>query len=149
MIKSIEKSEKLESNESLEKIYRKFESLISELNKKEVPAGISKSINQEIDTANSIIANSNEKIKGLKKIYSGILILVRKEMGFVGKQYYKNLWIKRGLLFFGVPLSLAFYIVSESPGLFAIGMAMGLPIGAAIGDNKSKVSKNNNKLLYL
>lgn len=149
MINKCKERENIGQNKKLEKSYQKIQALVEELNKIEIPAEISSSINKDISKLDSFKGADNMLTKAINKTYSGILKLVRIELGLVPRHYYQNIWMALGLSVFGVPLGILYSTVTDNPGLFTIGIAMGLPIGLAIGIEKDKKAEKENKQLQI
>ncbi len=123
--------------------------MVEELNKKEIPDEIEAMINKEISLIDSFTGTDKELIKTINKTYTNILNLVRNKLGLVPKHYYQNLWMALGLSVFGVPFGILWFVASNNPAMFAIGIPLGLPIGIAVGSQKDKKAAKENKQLQI
>jgi hypothetical protein len=54
-----------------------------------------------------------------------------------------------GLSVFGVPLGFVYAAATDNPGLFSVGIAMGLPIGLAIGMQMDKKKEREGKQIQI
>lgn len=123
-----------------------FNKLVEILNTKSLPQNIVEKINYEISLLNSteIIGNSYKHL--LKKKQIAILKLLEKELKFVPKNYYRNLWLALGMTAFGLPLGVAFGLSLGNIGLLGIGLPIGMAIGLFVGSSMDKkaLEKVNN-----
>jgi CHAT domain-containing protein len=149
MIKQPKPPEIIDQHGKLAKSFHKLVVLVDELNKKEIPADMQEQINLEIDTIGKFEENPDEQTKTVKKVYQKLLNLIRKQLGIVPEKYYQNIWMVLGLTVFGVPLGILYAAATSNPGLFTIGIAMGLPIGLAIGIQMDKKAARENKQIQI
>jgi hypothetical protein len=124
-----------------------FQQLISELNKKEIPEPIAKSINSDIDVLNGFSGSAREMLSLFRKKQASILKTLEKELKLVPKNHYRNLWLALGMSAFGLPLGVAFGISMGNLGLLGIGLPIGLGIGVALGTSLDKKAKAAGKQL--
>lgn len=136
-------------NKKLNKVYNQFDSLLSELKKKELTKEIVDSINSGINQINSVSESEKALKKQIKKTQSQILKLVEKELGLVTKNHYRNMWMAIGMSVFGIPLGVAFGTSIGNMGLLAIGLPIGMAIGIGIGSGKDKKALEEGKQLNL
>ena len=66
----------IQTNIKLNRLYRQFEQLISELNKRELPQDILLSINQDIESLNKLSDTDKKLKKELQKKLSSIIALI-------------------------------------------------------------------------
>ncbi len=133
--------EGIDENRQLLKAYNKMQLLIDVLNKKEIPESILKMINTDIQRINCFSGNHLELKKGLRKSYSRILKLLEKELEWVLKDHYRNLWMS-----IGVALGLAFSASFDNNGM---GLIIGLVMGIIVGNNLDKKAAQSGKQLDL
>ena len=140
----------LESDIRLSQLYSQFDTLLSELRKKEVPDSIIQTINnevEEINTSDSLTTNDLRKV--IKKKQTAILRLIEKDLKLVPKNYYRTLWLALGMTVFGMPLGVLAGVLLGQPGLFAIGLPIGVAIGVTVGTLMDKTAAKENRQLNL
>lgn len=140
----------LESDIRLNQLYSQFDTLLSELRKKEVPDSIIQTINnevEEINTSDSLTTNDLRKV--IKKKQTAILRLIEKDLKLVPKNYYRTLWLALGMTVFGIPLGVLAGVLLGQPGLFAIGLPIGVAIGVTVGTLMDKTAAKENRQLNL
>lgn len=130
----------IDTNVKLKEAYVQFESLLFELRKKDLPEGLVRSINQDIEALNSTSISGEAMRKIIKKTQTKMIKLLEKELKLVPKNYYRNLWLALGMTAFGLPIGVAFGTILGNMAFLGIGLPMGLALGLAIGsgmDNKA------------
>lgn len=140
----------LASDTRLNQLYSQFDTLLSELRKKEVPDSIIQTINnevEEINTSDSLTTNDLRKV--IKKKQTAILRLIEKDLKLVPKNYYRTLWLALGMTVFGMPLGVLAGVLLGQPGLFAIGLPIGVAIGVTVGTAMDKTAAKENRQLNL
>lgn len=140
----------LASDIRLNQLYSQFDTLLSELRKKEVPDSIIQTINnevEEINTSDSLTTNDLRKV--IKKKQTAILRLIEKDLKLVPKNYYRTLWLALGMTIFGIPLGVLAGVLLGQPGLFAIGLPIGVAIGVTVGTLMDKTAAKENRQLNL
>lgn len=140
----------ISSDIRLSQLYSQFDTLLSELRKKEVPDSIIQTINNEvgeINTSNSLTTNDLRKV--IKKKQTTILKLIEKDLKLVPKSYYRTLWLALGMTAFGIPLGVLAGILLGKSGLFAIGLPIGVAIGVTVGTLMDKTAAKENRQLNL
>lgn len=115
-----------------------LDELLTELRKKQIPANIAQSINEDIEALNSATISDTDFGKLVKQKQSKIIKLVEKELKIVPQKYYTKLWLALGMSVFGIPLGVAFGISIGNLGLLAIGLPIGMGIGALAGSGMDK-----------
>ena len=139
----------IEQNKKLNKVYTKFEKLLIELRKKDIPYEIASSINNSIEQINSNLDSEQKLIKLIKKIQSIIIKLIERELKLVPKNYYQNTWLVLGMTIFGVPFGVAFGSILDNMGLLGIGIPIGMGIGILIGMSMDKKAFKEGRQLDL
>jgi len=140
----------LESDIRLNQLYSQFDTLLSELRKKELPDSFIQTINnevEEINTSDSLTTNDLRKV--IKKKQTAILRLIEKDLKLVPKNYYRTLWLALGMTVFGIPLGVLAGVFLGQPGLFAIGLPIGVAIGVTVGTAMDKTAAKENRQLNL
>ena len=137
-IKELTKRPSIGQNKKLICTYDKYDKLLTELKKKELPKEIVNSINTGIDQINSVSGSEKELRKQIRKTQSSILKLIEKELKLVPKNHYRNTWMAIGMAVFGVPLGAAFGTSQGNMGLIGIGIPIGMVIGMAVGSSMDK-----------
>ncbi|HZH69617.1 MAG TPA: hypothetical protein VFD80_04115 [Flavobacteriaceae bacterium] len=130
----------IDTNVKLKEAYVQFESLLFELRKKDLPEGLVRSVNQDIEALNSTSISGEAMRKIIKKTQTKMIKLLEKELKLVPKNYYRNLWLALGMTAFGLPIGVAFGTILGNMAFLGIGLPMGLALGLAIGsgmDNKA------------
>jgi predicted RND superfamily exporter protein len=128
----------IDNNIKLKEKYLQFQKLLMELRKKELPEGIVKSVNQDIQNLNSFSVSGDELRKIITKKQNGILKLLEKELKLVPKNYYRNLWMVLGMSVFGIPMGVAFGASLGNMAFLGIGLPIGMAIGTAVGAGMDK-----------
>ncbi|CAN5301959.1 hypothetical protein BH09BAC3_BH09BAC3_19050 [soil metagenome] len=124
-----------------------FQQLITELEKKGIPAEMVNSINTDIELVNSIAGSGSEILKQLKKSQIRILKMLEKELKLVTINHYRNMWLAVGISAFGIPFGVAIGISLGNLGLLGIGFPIGMGIGWAVGSSMDKKAKESGRQL--
>lgn len=128
----------LDNHAKLKETFGQFEKLLFELQKRDLPNALAISINKDIEEINATASSENDFLKVIKRKLTGILKLLEKEVKWVPKNYYRNLWIAFGMSVFGIPLGVAFGASLGSMAYLGIGLPIGLAIGIAVGSGMDK-----------
>jgi len=144
--KELEKRPGYHSDKKLAKKYAEFDKLIDELKKKEIPEEIVNRINQDIEELNTLSGSNSDFLKQLRKVQSGVLKLVEKELKLVIKNHYRNMWLGIGVAL-GVPFGVAFGTSLGNMAFIGIGIPIGMAIGIAIGTSMDTNAQKNGKQL--
>ena len=137
-IKELKKRPSIDQNKKLISAYSQFDKLLNELKKKKLPEEIVKFINKGVEQINSVLVSEKELRKQIRKIQSGILKLIEKELKLVTKNHYRNTWLALGMAAFGIPLGVAFGMSLRNLAFLGIGLSIGLAIGIAVGTGMDK-----------
>lgn len=122
----------------LRETYSKFNQLIFELRKKELPEDLIIRLNEEIEEI-SLRANTEKNLrKDIKKTQTSILKTLEKEVKIVPKNYYQNLWLGLGMTIFGIPFGIVLGTSLGNASFSGLGLPIGMGIGIAIGSEKDK-----------
>lgn len=87
--------------------------------------------------------------KQIRKIQSGILKLIEKELKLVTKNHYRNTWLALGMAAFGIPLGVAFGTSLGNIAFIGIGLPNGLTVGIAVGTGMDKKAFEEGKQMDL
>ena len=131
----------------LEKRYQKFQTLISEIQNREIPETVSMGINEKIEALNQVSGTDHNFSTKLRKTQSSIVNILLKEVKIVPKNYYRNLWLGLGMAVFGVPLGVAFGAALDNMAFLGIGLPMGMAIGIAVGTAMDEQAKKEGRQL--
>ena len=131
----------IDENKRLLKAYKRMKALIEVLRTREIPTGIMKTINTDIQKVNNFSGTQVELRKCLRKSYSQTLRLFEKKLGWVTKDHYRNLWMSIGLA-----LGVAFSASFDNNG---IGLIIGLALGMTVGINPDEKANAEGKQLDL
>ena len=125
-------------DKKLSNIYFQFGELLREIEKKELTLNIIESIKQDVQEINSSSFKGNELRKLVKQKQTKILKHLEKGLKIVPKNHYRNIWLPVGMTAFGIPIGVAFGIVTNNMALLAIGFPFGMFFGTAIGSSLDK-----------
>lgn len=131
------------------KIFLKFEALLKDLSNKKLSDKTIDQINMMVYELNNSLAKERVYHENLKKAYSDILKMLKKEENIVPKDHYRNLWMALGISTFGIPIGVAFGIALGNMAFLVIGLPIGMAVGLAIGTNLDKKALKNNKQLNI
>ncbi|MEE4178257.1 MAG: hypothetical protein V2I46_12200 [Bacteroides sp.] len=137
----------LEAGSRLHQRYVKLQALLAELDKRGLPEALALAIDQEIMSLNAAAANGKAYKRRLAKTHDQVLKMIREKLGWVPKNYYRNLWMALGLAVFGIPLGMSLGISLGSMAFLGIGFPMGIAIGIAIGTNLDQKAAEEGKQL--
>ena len=127
----------------LSRIYVQFNELLKQLRQKELPHKIIETFNQDIEELNSTSLTGNGLRKLFKKKQTKILKLLEKELKFVPKNYYRNLWLAVGMSVFGVPVGIAYSLIfTDNMAFLGVGIPIGMIIGMLLGSSMDKKAYN-------
>lgn len=119
-------------------LYQQLETLLNELEKKEISDTTREIINQQVEAINSASLNDKALPKLLKEKQTGILKMLEKEYKLVPKNYYRTMWLAAGLAAFGVPIGIALGFLLGNMAYLGIGFPIGMTIGMALGASMDK-----------
>jgi len=122
----------------LNETHAQFKKLLIELETRELPDAVVISINNDIDEINSMTNIGNEWRKQLKQRLQRIIKLLEKELKLVPRNYYRNMWMAKGMAVFGIPLGAAFGTTLGNMAYLGIGLPIGLAIGLGFGNGMDK-----------
>ncbi len=148
-LKQLNKNQDIENNKKLFKKFNYLRNLIGELNKRELPSNISKSINNKIEEINSFTGSDKEVIKLLRINTSFILKLVEKKLKLVLKNHYRTQWMAIGLSAFGIPFGVVFGAALKNMAFIGVGIPIGMAMGIGIGTAKDQKAFDNGNQLNL
>ena len=127
--------------------YEQLALLLSELKTKELPEGMIRFINVEVEGLN-YNPNSGKKLrKQMVRKQQKIIKVLEKELNLVPKNYYQNHWMALGMVVFGIPLGTAFGTGTGNISFLGVGLPLGLVIGMLIGSGLDKKAKKENRQL--
>lgn len=136
-----------DQNKKLTKAYQRMQSLITALNKKEIPKEISTLINQDIEAINSFIGVDKDLKKTINKTYSKTISLIEQKLKLVCRNHYRTLWLALGMSGFGIPMGVAFSAALDNYAFIGIGIPIGMVIGMALGAEMDKKAEKEGRQL--
>jgi hypothetical protein len=143
----LKKIPNIEQDKKLLKKYAYFEKLINELKKRDLPAEIMGTINQNIEEINAISGSNEERRKRLQQSISKILKLLEKKIKLVPRNHYRDLWMVLGMSVFGMPMGVAIGAGLDNMAFLAIGIPIGMAIGMGIGAGMDKKAQEEGRQL--
>jgi membrane protein insertase Oxa1/YidC/SpoIIIJ len=149
MIISLQKTETIDSNKRFARDFYSFQSLIDALNKKDIPADLTTSINQIIIFINSMHASDKIVIRRIEEGKNKILEMVERRLGLVRKKQYHNYWITMGVTLYGLPVGVVLYFLSGNLAFIIPGLPIGMLIGIWVGNRKDRKAETNGKQLEI
>ena len=140
--------QELASDKKYNRSLSKLSSLIEAINQKNVPQSFSDLSNQKILELDRLTGPVRKHRKALDQTYQDLMTRARKELNLVTKNYYQNLWMALGLSVFGVPMGIGLsFALRGDISLMGAFLAMGLPIGLAIGAGMDKKAAKEGRQL--
>ena len=127
--------------------FESFQKLIDELNKNDIPAEMTISINKDVDDINRFVGSAKDTSRLLNKRQTQIATKLEKELKLVTINHHRNKWLALGMAAFGLPIGVAFGISMGNLGLLGIGLPIGLGIGVLVGMSLDKKAKESGKQL--
>lgn len=115
------------------RVFLQLRNLLTELNKRQLPANIVEEINQHVQEINSYSHTGRDLAKLVKQKQTVILALLEKKLKIVPMKHYTKRWLAAGMSVFGLPMGVAFGLSLGNMGFLAIGLPMGMGMGAAVG----------------
>lgn len=134
-------------NKKTAKRLERFNKLLNELKKRELPSNMEKSINHEIKKLNNCSKMNIKLSLQIIKSQSRITQKLAKELQIVPKNYYRNQWLAIGMAAFGIPIGAAFGASFGNMAFIGLGLPIGMSIGMALGAQKDKKAKKNGNQL--
>jgi len=116
-----------------ENLYGQLGQLLHELERRDLPAGVTAQRESDIERLNSMEDSSRSFAGTIKKTENKIIKLVEKELKIVPKNHYRKLWFVLGMSAFGMPIGVAFGLIVGNIGLLGLGLPIGMGIGLAVG----------------
>jgi len=124
--------------------------LISEIEAKSIPEEVCFKINYQIDKVNFSYRENDGLIKKQLDIaFRKILNILKRDLGIIPENYYRNLWLALGMSVFGLPLGALIATLTSNTSYLVFGMLMGIVIGIAYGSKKDKDALQENKVIIL
>lgn len=120
------------------KLFDQYQQLLTELNKRTLPDGISSFLNSTTEELNNTTLSGKPLRKLLKQHQTTVLKRLEKELKLTPKHYYRTLWMVVGMSAFGIPLGMAFGISIGNLGMLGIGLPIGMAMGIAVGNRLDK-----------
>lgn len=148
-LKSLKKRPKTERFPRALKTFNKFNQLLKDLSQKKLSVATINKINTMVYDLNHSLAKQRVYHENLRKAYSDIIKILRKEEKIVQKDYYRNQWLALGMSTFGIPIGVVFGLVFGNMAYIGAGLPIGMAVGLAIGINLDKKARNDNKQLNL
>lgn len=128
----------LNSNEKLSNKYKTFKALIDELNSRSLPDSVAEKIEMEVLHNKQITGDAQSELAELRKRQTNVLSILQKDLNIVPKNHYMSLWMALGMAAFGIPLGVAYGLMSDNMAMLSIGIPIGMGIGIAIGSGLDK-----------
>lgn len=128
-------------------LYQQLETLLNELEKKDISDQTKETINQQVEVINSTSLKDKALSKLLKEKQTGILKMLEKEYQLVPKNYYRTMWLAAGLATFGLPIGIAFGFLLANMAFLGIGLPIGMTIGMALGASMDKQAEAEGRQL--
>ena len=125
----------------------KLNTLLAELETRNLPESLSNTINKKVEKLNDLEGSEKELYKAYIKFQHSMIRLLKEEIGIVKKGHYKQMWTALGMSVFGVPLGVGFGTALGNMGFLGIGFPIGMVIGAAVGTKKDKAAAAEGKVL--
>ncbi|WP_026755557.1 glycine zipper family protein [Sediminibacter sp. Hel_I_10] len=140
-----------DSNENLKiaRAFVQFETLISELKKRELPDHIVNFVNTAVSKVNSSSEDEKPFRNLLKTSQTAVIQELEKELKLVPKNHYRNKWLAIGMAVFGIPLGAAFGAIIGNMGLIALGLPIGMVFGMALGSKMDEKAREEGRQLDL
>lgn len=136
------------TNAKLNSLYLQFKQLLAELRTKQLNSDLISSINSDIEEINTSLFVGDDLKKLVKQKQTSILKQL-KDLKFIPKHYYRNLWMVLGLSAFGLPIGMIFGFSIGNIGLMGVGLPIGMAIGTVVGTAMDKKAFNEGRQLDL
>lgn len=137
----------LSNTAKLENAFNQFDTLLTELRKKEIPSQLIDRINAHVVEINSFAGSGTDFRKFIKMKQSAIINLLAKEAKIVPKNYFQTIWMSMGMAAFGIPIGVAIGTATKNMGLLGVGLPIGLGLGVVVGRKMDeKAAKENRQL---
>lgn len=137
----------LSNTAKLENAFNQFDTLLTELRKKEIPSQLIDRINAHVVEINSFAGSGTDFGKFIKMKQSAIVNLLAKEAKIVPKNYFQTIWMSMGMAAFGIPIGVAIGTATKNMGLLGVGLPIGLGLGVVVGRKMDeKAAKENRQL---
>lgn len=137
------------TNAKLNSLYLQFKQLLAELRTKQLNSDLISSINSDIEEINTSLFVGDDLKKLVKQKQTSILKQLEKDLKFIPKHYYRNLWMVLGLSAFGLPIGMIFGFSIGNIGLMGVGLPIGMAIGTVVGTAMDKKAFNEGRQLDL
>ena len=127
--------------------YALLETLLFELEQRQLPEVVLEDINREIEKINSCLPSEKNRNTILYKSRSSIIHLLEKKLELVPKNHYRNRWLALGIAAFGIPLGTIFSMSLDNYAFIGLGLPFGVALGISIGTSLDKKALENGKQL--
>ncbi|WBL21344.1 hypothetical protein [Zunongwangia sp. HRR-M8] len=146
-LKRIKPRADIAQNKKSYKTFSQFMGFTEVIKQHELTDPVIEKLNVEIDKVNEAPI---KKLKNqIKKSQLKMLQIIEKDLKLVPKNYYQNTWIAIGISAIGIPLGTVFGLVLDNMAYLGLGIPIGLAIGFAIGSQKDKKAKEENRQMNM
>ena len=99
---------------------------------------------------NSFAHRKEGKLKRQLEItHHRILYILRRDVGIIPENYYRNLYLALGMSVFGLPLGALLASLLGNSSYLIFGMLFSLAAGIAFGSRKDQIADKENKVIRL
>lgn len=137
----------ISTDKNLSYIFTQFSALLDDVRKRDLAENIVLQINLAIDKINNSILEGKKLARFIELEQASILDNIEEEIGLVPKNHYRNHWISRGSMMFGIPIGILLGLSFGNKVLFGIGLPIGMILGVAYGIKLDKDAFKENKQL--
>lgn len=123
----------MEDQKRLKEQFRKLETLLACLRKREMPVAIEDELDAHIQELNALSDDHPKLKKRVSQTHNRLLRILEKKLKWVPKHHYRTLWTGMGMAVFGIPMGAAFGMSLGNMAFLGIGIPIGMGIGIAVG----------------
>lgn len=128
---------------------RDFQFLLSEISHKDISPEVEQKIEMVITDLNSWDRSARGYLKEIEKSRRKILKILHKDLGIVRRNYYTELWLPLGTVFFGIPVGIIIFILTGEIVFLGVGLPLGMFLGLGLGAYLDRRAKEKNKMLFI
>lgn len=120
-------------NDKLAKVYQRLQHILVIAETKGLSSSTIDKINDKIQTLNSSNKINGALYRLANLTEDEIITILERDADIVPVGYYSKKWVTVGMLIYGIPFGIILGLITKNMGLFALGLPIGIAIGAFIG----------------
>ena len=123
-------------DDKLAKAYRRLHKVLAIAETKPLSESTISKINEKVQELNASTKINGALYRLVNLTENEIITILEQDIDIVPVGHYSKKWTAVGITLYGIPFGIILGLLTHNMGLFAIGLPIGLGIGALIGRSK-------------